>query len=84
MSEPCRSRRGEGYGACDDEKQEKAPALFRARTATSPRSAGRFQGRRRTLFRRVASLIDALSPRKAEGYRCYRIFADAIMEEGGF
>ena len=40
MSEPCRSRRGEGYEARDDEKQEKAPALFCAGASTSARSAG--------------------------------------------
>lgn len=33
-------RRGDGYEARDDEKQEKAPALICAGTSTSARSAG--------------------------------------------
>jgi len=43
MSELCRLRRSEGYEARDDDKQEKAPALFRAGAITPPRSAGRFR-----------------------------------------
>ncbi len=43
MSEPCRSRRGKGCEARDDEKQEKAPALICAGASTSARSAGSFR-----------------------------------------
>ena len=42
MDETCRLRRGEGYGACIDEKQEKGLTLFCVRPATSARSAGSF------------------------------------------
>ena len=45
MSEFSAQRDGnEGYEARDDEKQEKAPTLFRAGASTSARSAGSFQG----------------------------------------
>ncbi len=49
MSEFSARRDGnEGYGARDDEKQEKAPALFRAGAVTTARSAGSFrEGARR-------------------------------------
>ncbi len=30
MSEPRRSRRGEGYGACDDERREARGSVLRA------------------------------------------------------
>lgn len=33
MSETCRLRRGEGYGACDDEASEKTPSGVGAGTA---------------------------------------------------
>lgn len=33
----------EGYGACDDEEQEKALALLSRRAVTTARSAGGFQ-----------------------------------------
>ena len=42
MDETCRLRRGEGYGACIDEKQEKGLTLFCVRPSTSARSAGSF------------------------------------------
>ena len=42
MDETCRLRRGEGYGACIDEKQEKDLTLFCVRPSTSARSAGSF------------------------------------------
>ena len=44
MSEPCRSRRGEGYEACDDDKQDKSVASFAAPPTTSARSAGSLRG----------------------------------------
>ena len=45
MSEFSARRDGnEGYEARDDDKQEKAPALFRAGASTSARSAGSFRG----------------------------------------
>jgi len=47
MSEFSARRDGnEGYGARDDDKQEKAPALFRAGAATTARSAGSFREER--------------------------------------
>ena len=39
-----REKRGEGYGACIDEKQEKGLTLFCVRPSTSARSAGSFGG----------------------------------------
>ena len=59
--QPCRGRRGEGYEARDDKKQEKAPALICAGTSTSARSAGSFRGRRLALFRRAKNAVDAVS-----------------------
>ena len=44
MDETCRLRRGEGYGACIDEKQEKGLTLFCVRPSTSARSAGSLGG----------------------------------------
>ena len=44
MDETCRLRRGEGYGACIDEKQEKGLTFFCVRPSTSARSAGCFGG----------------------------------------
>ena len=44
MDKTCRLRRGEGYGACIDEKQEKGLTLFCASPSTSARSAGSFGG----------------------------------------
>ena len=46
MSEPCRSRRGEGYEACDDDKQDKSVASCAAPLTTSARSAGSLRGTR--------------------------------------
>ena len=52
MSEFSARRDGnEGYEARDDDKQEKAPALFRTGASTSARSAGSFQGQPQALLR---------------------------------
>ncbi len=84
MSEPCRLRRGEGYEARSDARQEKAPALFCAVTVTPPRSAGRFRAGRQTLFLGLGSENNAcLSKRAEKSHRC-RISADAILKNGGF
>ena len=40
----------EGYGACDDDKQEKALTLLCVRAGTTSRSAGGFRGSGLTLF----------------------------------
>ncbi len=73
----------EGYGACDDAKQEKAPALFCAGAVTPSRSAGRFQARRQTLFHGLGSGNNAcLAKRAKKSHRC-RVSADAIVKKGG-
>ncbi len=65
MSETCRLRRGEGYEARSDDKQEKAPALFCAGTVTPPRSAGRFRAGRLALFLGLGSENNACLPKRA-------------------
>ena len=50
----------EGYGACDDEEQEKALALLCARAVTSARSAGGFGDLELALFRPVGFGIGAV------------------------
>ena len=44
MRELCRLRRSEGYGARDDEEQDKSMASFAAPLATSARSASSLRG----------------------------------------
>ncbi len=50
MSEPCRLRRGEGYGACDDEKQEKGWGSQAPPADHNRPQCGRFQGRERAFL----------------------------------
>lgn len=73
----------EGYGACDDEEQEKALALLCARAGTTARSAGGFRGRKLALFRNARTTIDAISKKTGENSRSRDIFADAITDLGG-
>ena len=54
----------EGYGACDDEEQEKALALLYARAVTSARSAGGFGDLKLALFRPVGFEIGAVLVKK--------------------
>ena len=49
----------EGYGACDDEEQEKALTLLCVRAATTSRSAGGFQESELTLFPCSKENLDA-------------------------
>ena len=84
MSEPCRSRRGEGYEARDDKKQEKAPALICAGTSTSARSADSFRGQPMALFRKAKNAIDAVLIQKGKKGRNLRLLPDAISKNGGF
>ncbi len=84
MSETCRLRRGEGYEARSDDKQEKAPALFCAGADTPSRSAGRFQARRETLFRGLGSGNNACLAKRADKSQRCRVSADAIVKKGGF
>ena len=50
----------EGYGACDDEEQEKTMALLCARAVTSTRSAGGFKDLELALFRPIGFEIGAV------------------------
>ena len=84
MSEPCRSRRGEGYEARDDEKQEKAPALFCAGASTSARSAGSFQGWPLALFWAAEKANNAVLIQKGKEDRSLRLSPDAISKNGVF
>ena len=65
----------EGYGACDDEEQEKALALLWC--------PGGFRGRGLTLFRNAQIMIDAVSREADEYPRQCGTFADAITDLGG-
>ena len=49
----------EGYGACDDEEQEKALTLLCVRAGTTSRSAGGFRGSGLTLFPCSEGSLDA-------------------------
>lgn len=80
MRELCRLRRSEGYGACDDDKQEKTPALLLRRRGHNHPQCGRFERWNLTLIRRLTSLIDAEFRRRAEKRRCCRGFSDAIAK----
>lgn len=84
MSEPCRSRRGEGYEARDDEKQEKAPALFCAGASTSARSAGSFQGWPLALFWAAEKANNAVLIQKGKKDHSLWLSPDAISKNGGF
>lgn len=59
-------RRGEGYEARDDEKQEKAPVLICAGASTSARSAGSFRGQPPALLWTAKNAIDAVSTQKGK------------------
>ncbi len=84
MSEPCRGRRGEGYEARDDDKQEKAPALICAEAPTSARSAGSFRGQPLALFWTAQNAVDAVLVQKDKKARCSRLFPDANSKKEGF
>lgn len=84
MSEPCRGRRGEGYEARDDEKQEKAPALICAEARTSARSAGSFRGLSLALFWTVKNAINAILMQKDKNAGNLQLFPDAISKNGVF
>ena len=59
MSELCRLRRSEGYGASDDDKQEKALTLSERQGRDFCPQCGQLRGRKLTLFWRTGKLIDA-------------------------
>ena len=84
MNELCRLRRSEGYEARDDEKQEKAPALFRPGASTSARSAGSFQGHPQALLWPDKNTVNAILLQKGKKGRSQRLCPDAISKKGGF
>ena len=85
MSEFSARRDGnEGYGARDDEKQEKAPTLFCAGAFTSARSAGSFQGQPLALLWAAKNAVDAVSAQKDKKGRRLRLCPDANSKNGGF
>ncbi len=74
----------EGYGACDDEEQEKALTLLCARAATTSRSAGGFQGSELTLFPRSKGDLDADIGKKPRTRRFDRVGGDAVLRKEKF
>ena len=83
MSAPRRLRWGKGYGACDDDKQEKALALLCAGQSHPARSAGGFREWGLTLFQTAKSAIDAVPGKTGVFPRRYGICADAVTDLGG-
>ena len=73
----------EGYGACDDEEQEKALALLCAGQSHPARSAGGFRERGLTLFQNAKPAIDAVSGKTGVFPRRCGIRADAVTDLGG-
>ena len=71
----------EGYGACDDEEQEKALTLLRARAATTSRSAGGFRGAELTLFPRSKGDLDADIGKSPRIQRFDRVGGDAVLRK---
>ena len=74
----------EGYGACDDDEQEKALTLLCARAATTSRSAGGFRGAELTLFPRSKGDLDADIGKKPRIRRFDRIRGDAVLRKEKF
>ena len=74
----------EGYGACDDEEQEKALTLLRARAATTSRSAGGFRGAELTLFPRSKGDLDADIGKSPRIRRFDRVGGDAVLRKEKF
>ena len=85
MSEISARRDGnEGYGARDDEKQEKAPTLFCAGASTSARSAGSFQGQPQALLWTAKNAVDAVSTQKGKKGRSLRLCPDTNSKTEDF
>ena len=56
----------EGYGACDDEEQEKALALLLHLSGHNRPQCGRFPGTGLTLFQPTKPAVDAISRKTGE------------------
>lgn len=74
----------EGYGACDDEEQEKALTLLCARAVTTSRSAGGFRGAELTLFPCSKGDLDADIGKKSRIRRFDRVGGDAVLRKEEF
>ena len=74
----------EGYGACDDEKQEKALTLLCARAATTSRSAGGFRGSGLTLFPAPKETLTLILEKSPRIQRFDRVGGDAVLRKEKF
>ena len=73
MDETCRLRRGEGYGACIDEKQDKAAGSCAPRSGHICPPCGQFRGFTRAFQKQ----------RKTAGGRCRMKKARRFKENSG-
>ena len=74
----------EGYGACDDEEQEKALALLLRLGGHNRPQCGRFQGLELALFRPTRFEIGAVFLKSRLNPRCDRLSGGADAIRRGF
>ena len=69
MDETCRLRRGEGYGACIDEKQDKAAGSCASRGGHICPRCGQFRGFTRAFQKAQKSAMGCCRMKKARRFK---------------